>query len=141
MDVLQDVTRVCITFVPFDIPLIYFDSIAIKLSYIMSQFYEANNRDGQACSFSGNGTVNPLAPTSASAANAAASSCISDPNAVFTPAAPTGGSNNGSPSGSSTGAPTKGSSGAVNLVADGNAVLGMAAMALFGIASAVWTLA
>lgn len=107
----------------------------------MSQFYEASNRDGQACDFAGNGTVNPLAPTSASAANAAASSCISNPDAVFTPAAPTGGNSNGSPSGSGTGAPTNGSNGAVNLVADGNAVLGMAAMALFGIASAVWTLA
>lgn len=106
----------------------------------MSQFYEANNREGEACSFSGNGTVNPLAPTSASAANSAASSCISDPNAIFTPAAPTGGSSNG-PSGSNKPSSGSGSNGAVNLVADSNALLGMAAMALFGIASAVWTLA
>jgi len=57
----------------------------IKLSFVMSQFYEANNRNAASCSFSGNGTVNQNAPTSVSAANAAASSCVANPDSVFTP--------------------------------------------------------
>jgi len=108
----------------------------IKLSYVMSQYYQLNNRDGQACSFAGNGTVNPLAPSSISAADAAASSCIANPSATFVPSAPasTGGSNSG---GSSSG---KGN-GAVNLIGNNNALVGMTVMALLSIASAVWTLA
>lgn len=54
----------------------------IKLSYIMSEYYEASNRAAQACSFGGNGTVNPLATSSTSAA-AAAKSCNSNPDATF----------------------------------------------------------
>jgi len=110
----------------------------IKLSYVMSNYYQLNNRNGQACSFAGNGTVNPLAPSSISAADAAASSCISNPSATFVPSAPanTGGSSSGSgASGSSAG------SGAVSLIGDNNALLGMTVMALVSIASAVWTLA
>jgi 1,3-beta-glucanosyltransferase GAS1 len=109
----------------------------IKLSYIMSQFYEVNNRDPQACSFAGNGTVNPLAPSSVSAANSAASSCVSNPAATFTPTAPAGGSG-----GSSTG--TASASGkpnaAVDLFVDGGAFVGMGVMAAIGIVSAIWTL-
>lgn len=108
----------------------------------MSQFYELNNRDAQSCSFSGNGTVNPLAPSSAAAADAAASSCITNPGAVFTPSAPasTAGSNGGSASG--TGKPASGSTnGAGALFADGNAFMGMAIMTIVSMASAVWTLA
>lgn len=107
----------------------------------MSQYYELNNRNAQACSFAGNGTVNPLAPTSASAANAAASSCIANPNATFVPAAPTGGNSNGGSS--SGGKPTSGNnnSGAANLIGDGNVLVAMTVMALVGITSAVWTLA
>ncbi|KAF8898483.1 carbohydrate-binding module family 43 protein/Glycoside hydrolase family 72 protein [Infundibulicybe gibba] len=90
----------------------------IKLSYVMSLFYEANNRDEQACSFAGNGTVNPLAPTSPTAADAAASSCVSSPSATFVPSAvasgggsspsSTGGqgTNNGGTSGGTSGVPT-----------------------------------
>lgn len=109
----------------------------------MSQYYELNNRDGQACSFAGNGTVNPLAPSSVSSANAAASSCISNPDATFVPAAPSGGGNSGGGSTNGGGSPTGTgkNNGAVNLVGDGNALLGMTAMALVSIASAVWTLA
>ncbi|KAF8078249.1 glycoside hydrolase family 72 protein [Lyophyllum atratum] len=96
----------------------------IKLSYIMSQYYQLNNRQGEACSFAGNGTVNPLAPSSPAAADAAASSC-------------TGGSNTGGGSGSSPGK----DNGAVSLIGDNNALVGMTFVALFSIASAVWTLA
>lgn len=110
---------------------------AIKLSYVMSEFYEASNRDPNTCMFAGNATVNPLAPSSASAANSAASSCISNPSATFTPGTPSnsvgGGSSNG---GSSSG----GSNGAIALVADENAIYGMAGVLAMGVLSAVWTL-
>ncbi|EPQ61101.1 glycoside hydrolase family 72 protein [Gloeophyllum trabeum ATCC 11539] len=65
-----------------------------KLSYVMSQYYESQNKNQQACSFGGNGTVHS---TSASA-SAVASSCIANPSATFTPSAPasaTGGSSTG----------------------------------------------
>jgi hypothetical protein len=112
----------------------------VKLSYIMSQFYEANNRQGQACSFAGNGTVNPLAPTSAAAANAAASSCVANPDATFVPsAAPNSGGS------SSSGSGTKGSSsssphnGAVNVFGDGKSLVGLGLMVVVGVVSAVFT--
>ncbi|KAG7099572.1 hypothetical protein E1B28_001402 [Marasmius oreades] len=109
----------------------------IKLSYVMSQHYEKNNRDAQACSFGGNGTVNPLAPSSASAANSAASSCISNPSATFVPGAPSGSGGGGSSNGNGSGS---GKNGGVALVHDRNALVGMTAVVLMGIASAVWTL-
>ncbi|KAG5648262.1 hypothetical protein DXG03_006221 [Asterophora parasitica] len=110
----------------------------VKLSYIMSTYYQLNDRNAQACSFAGNGTVNPNAPSSVAAANAAASSCIANPGATFVPSAPasTGGSK---PGGGST-SPGK-NNGAVNLIGDNNALVGMTVMALASIASAVWTLA
>ncbi|KAG6837883.1 hypothetical protein H0H93_013036 [Arthromyces matolae] len=114
----------------------------IKLSYVMSEYYQLTNRNAQSCSFAGNGTVNPLAPTSASAADAAASSCLANPSATFVPSAvSTSGSSSGSGSGSSSSTTTKGSNGAVNLIGDGNAILGMSLMTLVSVASAVWTLA
>jgi len=115
----------------------------IKLSYVMSEYYELNNRDGQACSFAGNGSVNPLAPSGVSAANAAATSCVSNPGATFVPTAPTAASGSGSGSssngGSSGPSPTQGSggNGAMSLTADSSAFV---SMALVGIASAVWTI-
>lgn len=119
----------------------------IKLSYIMSQYYEAQSRNVQACDFAGNGTVNSGATA---AAAAAASSCIASPSATFVPSAPPslsggaaststrtsgGNNNNGGNSGNS-----NNNSGAVNLVAATNAFVGVAAMAFVGVASAVWTL-
>jgi len=112
----------------------------IKLSFVMSEWYELNNHNGQACSFAGNGTVNPLAPSTVSAANAAASSCVSNPGATFVPTAP---STTSSPT-SSHGASSSSSGGknsAVHLIANGQVLMGMAAVALVSIASVVWTLA
>jgi hypothetical protein len=111
---------------------------AVKLSYIMSQYYEVNGRNAQACSFAGNGTVNPLAPSSVSAANSAASSCVSNPAATFTPTAPAGSSGGSAASASASG---KKHNGAGALFIDGSALVGMGAMAVVGIASAMWTLA
>ncbi|KAF8167834.1 Glucanosyltransferase-domain-containing protein [Crassisporium funariophilum] len=111
----------------------------IKLSFVMSQYYEANNRNVQACSFSGNGTVNPLAPPSVTAANAAASSCIANPGAVFTPSAPA--TNNNVPN-TGTGKPAStGGTGGASTLADPNALLGLSVMAILSVMGAVWTLA
>ncbi|KAH9890994.1 Glucanosyltransferase-domain-containing protein [Cubamyces lactineus] len=79
----------------------------IKLSFVMSEYYELTGRAATSCDFSGNATVNKNAPSSVSGANAAASSCLTNPSATFTPSAPTstpasnGGSGSGSGSGSS----------------------------------------
>ena len=59
-----------------------------KLSFVMSEFYEITNRASTSCDFGGNATVNANAPSSVQNANAAASSCLSNPSAVFTPSAP-----------------------------------------------------
>jgi hypothetical protein len=111
----------------------------VKLSFVMSEYYEANNRQASACSFAGNGTVNPSAPSSVSAANSVASSCIANPSAVFTPSSvPTSGSGSGSSGSSSTG---KSASGSVAAIGDVNALLGMSLMAIVTLLGGVWTLA
>ncbi|KAG9223189.1 glycoside hydrolase family 72 protein [Pleurotus ostreatus PC15] len=118
----------------------------VKLSFVMSQYFEINNRNPQSCSFSGNATVNSAAPSSASAANAAASSCISNPSATFTPSAPatTGGSGGSSGGGGSSNGGSSGgnnnSNGAVPLITDARALLGLGSMAAVGFASAIWVL-
>lgn len=107
----------------------------------MSQYYEINNRDAQACSFAGNGTVNPLAP-SASAANAAASSCIPSPTATFTPTAPAGGNTPGATGSSGNGGGSGGTrpnSGSA-LYVDTQPFAGVAAMAVISLVGGIWTL-
>ncbi|KAG6891397.1 hypothetical protein C0992_007621 [Termitomyces sp. T32_za158] len=113
----------------------------IKLSFAMSTFYQFSNRNPQACSFAGNGTINPSAPTDTSAANAAASSCFSNVAATFVPSAPasTGGiSSTGSSTSSSS--PKSNNNGTASLIGS-SAFLGMIAMTLVSIASAMWTFA
>lgn len=105
----------------------------VKLSYVMSQYYEANKRNAQACSFAGNGTVNPHASSSVSAV-AVASSCISNPSATFAPtAAATAGAHTSTSS-------VKGSN-ASNAVGNTHAVGGFIAMTFIGLASVVLMLA
>ncbi|KXN81117.1 1,3-beta-glucanosyltransferase gel4 [Leucoagaricus sp. SymC.cos] len=117
----------------------------VKLSYVMSQYYELNNRNAQACSFAGNGTVNPLAPSASAAANSAASSCISNPGATFTPTAPAG-SNSGSSSGGGNGGSSSGSSGSNShngvpkAFGDAKPLVGVAAMAVISLIGGLWTL-
>lgn len=108
----------------------------IKLSFVMSEFYEANNRNAQACSFAGNGTINSNAPSSVSAANAAASSCLSNPGATFTPAAPTAGGS------TSTARPTGsgGKNAAVGLYQDRTSIIALGVIAIVSVGSGVWTL-
>ncbi|KAJ8454059.1 hypothetical protein ONZ45_g19455 [Pleurotus djamor] len=118
----------------------------VKLSFVMSQYYEINNRNAQACSFSGNGTVNSAAPSSPSAANAAASSCIANPSATFTPSAPptqtgSSGSGNNNGGGSSGGGSSNNNNGAMPLMADVRAVFGLSSMVIAALASAFFVLA
>jgi 1,3-beta-glucanosyltransferase GAS1 len=122
--------RPCICMLSFCILNAY---LGTKLSFVMSEYYEANNRNPQACSFSGNGTVNPLASSSVSA-SAVASSCISNAAAVFTPSAPTttGGGSSSTSSGHT--------GGSVSLVGSLDAIVGMSVMAIIGVMTAVWTL-
>lgn len=109
----------------------------VQLSFVMSEYYEANNRDPQACSFSGNGTVNSNAPPSVSAANAAASSCLPNPTATFIPSAPSGAS--GAPK--SSGSKSSGKNGATTLLlGDSKSMLGLGLMAIVSVTSAVLTL-
>ncbi|KAF8807668.1 glycoside hydrolase family 72 protein [Phlegmacium glaucopus] len=103
-----------------------------KLSYVMSQYYEATNRNAQSCSFAGNGTVNPSASSSVSA-SAAASSCIANAAAVFTPSAPATTGGGSSPTSSSK------SGGSVSLVGGLDAIVGMSVMIIVGVMGAVWT--
>ncbi|KIM85434.1 carbohydrate-binding module family 43 protein [Piloderma croceum F 1598] len=107
----------------------------IKLSFVFSEYYQANNRNPQSCNFAGNATVNNTAPSDVSSANAAATSCFASASSVFTPTAPAG-------SGSlSSSASSKSPSGAVPLIGDVRALWGMGAMVVVGVASGVWTLA
>jgi len=100
----------------------------------MSLYYEANRKNAQACSFSGNGTVNPNPPSSASAANAAASSCISNPGSVFTPSpAP---STTGKTQSSGTSKP----SGAAASLFEGP-LLGLTMTVVVALLGGLWTLA
>ncbi|KAJ9103607.1 hypothetical protein QFC20_004763 [Naganishia adeliensis] len=62
-------------------------SPSVKLSYIFSAYYEANNRRADACDFSGNATAVRTPPNTARDATDAANQCLAqDPaGGVFTP--------------------------------------------------------
>ena len=94
----------------------------------MSEFYEITNRAATSCDFSGNATVNANAPSSIQDASAAASSCLANPSATFTPSAPasTSGASGSTGTGSSG---SGGNSGAAGL-------LGAAPQAMVGVAAA-----
>ncbi|KAG5352716.1 1,3-beta-glucanosyltransferase gel4 [Termitomyces sp. T112] len=113
----------------------------IKLSFVMSDFYQLSDRNPQACNFAGNATINQSAPASASAADAAASSCLSNAAATFVPSAVASTFGSSSTGSSTSSTSTKGNNGAVGLIGNNNALLGMTVMSLVSIASAVWTLA
>ncbi|KAF9455007.1 carbohydrate-binding module family 43 protein [Macrolepiota fuliginosa MF-IS2] len=112
----------------------------VKLSYVMSQWYEINNRDQQACSFQGNGTVNSAAASSS--ASAVATSCIASPTATFTPTAPAaavaGAATSGSGSGNGGSSSSKGNNG--GSLYDVNLFIGVCAAAIISIAGGIWTL-
>jgi hypothetical protein len=105
-----------------------------KLSFVMSEFYEANGRNAQACSFNGNGTVNAAAPSSVQAANAAATSCFSNAPDVFTPSAVAPGAT----STQGTNIPKQG--GASALFEERNSLKAFGMMVFVCIMSGLWTL-
>jgi len=107
----------------------------IELSFAMSEYYESQGRNGAACSFAGNGTVNPLAPTSTSAAFAAATSCVSNPGATFVPTSVAGSTSTST----STTSTTSKASGAAAALGDPKALLGLSVMTVVGLAGAIWT--
>lgn len=110
----------------------------------MTSYYELNNRDAQACSFAGNGTVNSGSP--ASSASAAASSCITNAAAVFTPTLPAGGSNPGGSSGNGNGNGNGGGSSGNgddtepnSALVDAKPLLGVAAMIITSVVGGILT--
>ncbi|PPQ65976.1 hypothetical protein CVT24_011193 [Panaeolus cyanescens] len=113
----------------------------VKLSYVMSQFFEANKRDPQACSFAGNGTVNDQAATTVSAL-AVATSCLANPSATFVPsAAPTSASGGGASNGGGSSAGGSGGSGntgaAMGLSVPVGALVGVSVVTVFAALSGI----
>jgi hypothetical protein len=110
----------------------------IQLSFVMNEYYQLNNMNPVACSFAGNGTVNPLGASGTAAATAAETSCVASPSATFVPAL----SGTSSPSGSGSSA-SSGSSSSKNGVApliEKNQLLGLLSVVLVGVFSGVLTL-
>ena len=107
------------------------------LSYVMSEYYIANGANAQACSFGGNGTVNSKVPSTAGAANAAATSCLASVSTTSVPTLPAGASGS---SGSSSGGGSSSSATSI-VLADARTLMGMGVVVAVGIASGFWTLA
>jgi len=104
----------------------------------MSEYYERNNRNPQACSFAGNGTVNSNPSDTAFTATSAASSCISSSEATFTPTAPTGSPNSGSSSGgdgNDSGRVNNGAAALINI----QPLSGVVIMAMISILGGIWS--
>ncbi|KAF6745022.1 1,3-beta-glucanosyltransferase [Ephemerocybe angulata] len=113
----------------------------IKASYVMSQYFEATNKNPTTCAFGGNGTINA---DSSAAASAAASSCIPSPSAVFVPtldSTSAGGSTSGSNSGSGSNGGSNANGGKNGAFGGIDALAGVGGMAVVGLLSAIWTLA
>jgi hypothetical protein len=111
---------------------------SVKLSYVMSLYYESQNRNAMACSFAGNGTVNAAATASASAV---ASSCIANPSSVFTPSAVSTPSQVTQPPSTGTGASSGGNGSGSKSGAETHAVFGVGTMLVISLVSAAWTFA
>ena len=73
--------------------------IADKLSYVMSLYYESQNRTASSCDFGGDAQLNSGAVTIN--AEAAAESCIANPSATFVPGSPSSTSGGGKPTSTS----------------------------------------
>lgn len=119
-------------------------TIAIKLSYVFSQYFELNHRTSTACSFSGNATIN--ADAKVNGALGAATSCIPSP-AVFTPSAPPvlipgagvkSNSNSSSNSGGSSG--SNSTNGGPPILISQGVLTGMSAVAACVVWGMLWTL-
>jgi hypothetical protein len=125
---------------PYLSSLIDTSTTATMLSFVMSEYFEANKRNPQSCSFSGNGTVNSKASTSSSASQIA-SSCLASATGTFVPTAPSSISpgstttGSGSKSGSTHGAAT------AVLVGDVRGLLGVFLMFAISVAGGLLSLA
>jgi len=108
------------------------------LSFVMSEYFEANKRNPQACSFGGNGTVNSKA-SSSSNASLVASSCLASATGTFVPTAPSSGSGS-TTSGSGSKSGTHGAATAV-VVSDVRALLGVFLMLAISVAGGLLSLA
>ncbi|KIJ21411.1 carbohydrate-binding module family 43 protein [Paxillus involutus ATCC 200175] len=111
----------------------------VMLSWVMSQYYLDNNNNPTACSFGGNGTVNSKAPSSTSAANSAASSCLASGTGTSVPTLPAGGSSSSSGGGSGSGSSPSTSNGAVAV--DARTLFGIVTLVVASVVSGLWTLA
>jgi len=109
-----------------------------KLSFVMSEYFEANKRNPQACSFGGNGTVNAKA-SSSSNASLVASSCLASATGTFVPTAPSSGSGS-STSGSGSKSGTHGAATNV-VVSDVRGLLGVFLMLAISVAGGLLSLA
>ena len=111
---------------------------ATLLSFVMSEYYEAEKRNAQACSFGGNGTVNSKA-SSSSNASLVASSCLSSATGTFVPSAPS----SGSPGSTTSGSGSKSGTGAATtvVVSDVRALLGVFLMVAVSVVGGLLSLA
>jgi len=107
-----------------------------KLSFVMSEYYEANKRNAQACSFAGNGTVNSKASTAS--ASSVASSCLASATGTYIPTAPSSVSQAGS---ASTSAGKKSGAATTAFVGDSRALLGVVLMVAVSVAGGFLSLA
>ncbi|EJD04270.1 glycoside hydrolase family 72 protein [Fomitiporia mediterranea MF3/22] len=117
---------------------------ASKLSFVMTQFYEATSRNAASCDFAGNATVNSRAPSNTNDENNAVSSCLANTDVTFTPTAPAGGSSGGGGSGGSGSSTTSPSSalGHTTFLADlKTGTLGTGLLLSVMVATGFWTLA
>jgi len=103
------------------------------LSLAMSEYFEAESRNPQACSFGGNGTVNAKA-SSSSNASAVASSCLASATGTQVPTAPSSGNSSGSSSGSGSKSSSTHSAATTVPVSDVRALLGVFLMLAISVA-------
>ncbi|EMD41638.1 glycoside hydrolase family 72 protein [Gelatoporia subvermispora B] len=113
---------------------------SVELSYVMSEYYEATNRLATSCSFGGNGTVNANTPSGLSA-SAAASSCLANPSATFTPSAPSGSGAAAPGSSGSSGSSGSKDNGAAGFALNPQAWLGLAVSCAFSLLGGALVLA
>jgi hypothetical protein len=108
-------------------------SLAEKLSYIMSLYYQTQSRNAAACDFGGNAQLNSGALTVDAAS--AAQSCIANPSATFVPGSPSTTSGSVRPTGTgSNGGSSGGSVSLMDSIQSLGLVMGVSAVGAF------WTL-
>jgi len=105
-------------------------SIAEKLSYVMSLYYETQSRNSAACDFGGNAHLNSGA--SNVDAESAAESCIANPGATFVPGSSS--TTSGRPTGTSGGGDGGGSVSLMDSIQTLGLVMGISSI------GALWTL-